>query len=346
MALTPTPTSVTPGFVLTGTQGYPMPWISSAMLQFDPALQQLIADRVFPFFGVQQKQGEIPRIRREDFLRVRPAAQQEMAIGAAYERDVQRTDNIPFNCGKFGKEGQVTQESQAFFRQIFDAQLMMAKRIFGQLALEREALVASMLFNTTTWPVSGTTGVDVSSTAPWTTLTTDIPTAMAAAITQFQLNCGLKPNAIILNSQLLRYIANNSVVKGRFTVTPNAQIAANVTLSKEMLVENFATIFDPSIKHVLEAGAIYNKAGEGQTMSGGYVWSSDYVMLARIAETEDMTEPCLGRTMRWNVMDNTGQEFFGYPEPQTDSDIIKGRSYKREIVLDSAFGYLMKVSTL
>ena len=85
-------------------------------------------------------------------------------------------------------------------------------------------------------------------------------------------------------------------------------------------------------------------------MSGSYVWSSMYCMLARIAETEDMTEPCIGRTLRWDAMDATGLEVYGYPEPQTDSQIIKVRQYLDEgpsgsplPFIDSLFGDLIAV---
>ena len=48
------------------------------------------------------------------------------------------------------------------------------------------------------------------------------------------------------------------------------------------------------------AGGIKNTAKKGQSAAISRIWSDSYVMICRVAETNDPKEPCIGRTFMWS----------------------------------------------
>ncbi len=101
-----------------------------------------------------------------------------------------------------------------------------------------------------------------------------------------------------------------------------------------------ASAFD--VENVLVSGTAKNSAKEGQTATIASTWTDSKVLVARIATTNDLKEPCLGRTFHWA---EDGSQPLGMIESYRDetvrSDIIRVRHEVAEKVIYPAAGYII-----
>jgi len=89
------------------------------------------------------------------------------------------------------------------------------------------------------------------------------------------------------------------------------------------------------------AGAQYNSANEGQAASLAAVWSDSYAMLAYVARTDDIQEPCLARTFHWGGDGSTvGGSMESYRDEPVRADIIRCRHDVQEYIINPLAGFL------
>lgn len=317
----------------TGSTARPKPEIARALMEFNPDDQLFIADAVAPKIPSRKKEGTMMFLKREDFTRLEST---EVAPGAAYGRGHFRTSATTFNCIKYGQESAVTDEDREIYGDSFDAELVAGKRAYGAVLIDRESRVKDLIFNTTTW--TGASLYTDNSGAPWDAAASGAIAQVQAAMEAVRTNCGYWPNALILNVVQLQNLTNNTGIIAKF---PGAAL-----ITFNMVQNALASIFHPALKKLIIAGGVYNSAKEGQDYSGADIWTDDYAMVAKVATSNDPAEACVARTVTWSGLMGMPEnliEVSSYREDQSDSDVIKVRTYLDEIVVDSAFAHLMKV---
>jgi hypothetical protein len=202
---------------------------------------------------------------------------------------------------------------------------------------EREARLAAATFNTTTW-TGASLYTDLSGTAPWGTVATDVVSGVNAAKQKVHLNSGLRPNALILNTVNVDRLLANTTIRAHFPGAPR--------ITREMLKASLVSIF--GLQYLIEAAAVKNTADEGQSHVGAYVWSNLYVGVARVVPPgAPLPTPGLMRTMKWACLMgvNADMNVVMYRENQTKSDVVQSDWYLDELVLGTAYMHLLKVST-
>lgn len=318
--------------VHTGAVELPKPFVAKALMEWAPDDQLYAADQVLPMSGVQVQDGTLPIVQREDMLRIENT---ELAPGATYGRVTFREKGLQFHCVKNGLEGPVTDEDRALYKTAFDVELVKAKQVKTMLDVKREARVAAAIF-AATWTGGGATLYTDVTAAPWTTAASDPFTQIEAAVERVRLNSGMLPNALIMNTTNVGRLLFNTVVRARY---PGAAI-----ITRQMLKDTLAQLF--GIQEIIECGAVYNSAAEGAAFVGANIWSNLYCGVARVCKSADLSEPGLGRTIRWDAVmgGEASIEVLTYREPQSDSDIIKVRNYLDELVLGAAYMHLLKVA--
>lgn len=319
--------------VHTGSVAIPKPWVAKALMEWTPDDQVYAADKVLPMSGVQVQDGTLPIVQREDMLRIENT---ELSPGATYGRVEFREKGLQFHCVKNGLEAQITDEDRALYKTAFDVELVKAKQVKTMLAMKRESRVAAAVFSAS-WTGGGATLYTDVTAAPWTTVGSDVFSQVEAAVQQVRLNCGMLPNALIMNTTNISRLTANTVIRARY---PGAGI-----ITRQMLTDTMAALF--GIQTIIECGAVYSSAAEGQAFVGANVWSNQYCMVARVCRTADLSEPGLGRTIRWDAVQggDSNIEVLTYREEQTDSDVIKVRNYLDELILGTAYGHLLRVAT-
>jgi len=309
----------------------PAPWLAKAINQFVPDADAYAAFKVAPTINSTGDIGTLPIVPRETL--VADGSTTRRAPGSAYKRDALATEGLPYAVVGYGKEIPVPEEHIAQYGGIMNAMKVAAGKIKTAAFTDLEARMAAMIFNTTTWTGAGL--YTDNSGAPWDTAGSDIVGQIDAAKEKIRVGTGMKPNALILShTQWRNVVYKNTYIKGLMTGLgiPTPDVIMNIV--KELL----------QLDKIIVAGAVKNSAKEGQTASMADVWSDDYAMVARVANTNSPEENCVARTIQWSAMGSgTDMSTNIYKEPQTKSQVVQGDVYLDELVVDAPLGHLMKV---
>lgn len=313
----------------TGSTARPKPELSRALMEFDLDLQKYVASAILPIFPSKVQEGTITVVRREDLLRHENT---KLAPGSTYGRGALRTEATTFACIKYGHEQQVTDEDREIYKTAFDAEVVKAKSALHKVLIDREVRTETLIMNTSTW--TGAALYTDNSSNPWDDVSKDIIGQVMAAIEKVRAGSGEKANALVLSTVQVNNVLQNTAIKARFP--------GSAVITRELILNNLVSIF--GLEKLVECSGVYNSAAENQDAVMTDIWSDDYAMVARLATTpDDLSEHCLGRTLRWMGDSGDGVDVSMYREPQTDSDVVKARAFYDEKVLDIYCGHLMKV---
>lgn len=312
-----------------------------SLQEFDLAANEggFIATRVMPVFEAAKASGNFGIIPVEQLLQEREVLR---AAGSGYSRGKWQFEPATYSTQEYGAEEPVDDNNATNYRDYFDAEMVAAARARSALLVGLEMRAADLLFNATTWNgASLTTGI----TNEWDKNHTSdaVPIDdVEAAVNKVYDGSGLWPNALIINRKVFRNLRNLDQITERI----QSAGAGAPTKPSDITAQMLAMCFD--LKYVLVAGGTKNSANEGQALSAAQIWSSEYAMVARIAETNDIAEPCVGRHFHWSedgsTIEGTVED---YREEQTRSNIIRNRHQVGSKVLYVQAAHLLSnVTTL
>lgn len=121
-----------------------------------------------------------------------------------------------------------------------------------------------------------------------TATSTPIPCpASKKAKEHFRYAVGLKPNALVMDEDVLRHISMCEAVMERVKYTsPNA-------IRGQLTIEQLKAYF--GVENIVVAGAVFNSAKKGKPKQIEAIWPKDKVLLARLSSGgQDLKEPSLG----------------------------------------------------
>ena len=295
--------------------------------QFEAVAQRegYIAQRVLPFFPVALQSAPFPKLKVESVLR---DTKTRRAPGAAYERTGGEFDQDSYATEEHGLEDVVDDRERRMYAQSLDLGMVASQRIANILAAEAEKRAAALLFNSSTWTGSALT---TSVLTEWSTVASATPTAdVAAAMEKVRTGSGVNPMRLVgicdwtvfKNLRRCADIKNDIKYAGIDDPTMPWEDAARV-IAKAL-----------GLRELIVAGGIKNTAHRGLSRSLSSIWDDEYFMIAKIAETADLREPCVGRTFAWEgdgaVAAGTFEE---YREEQTRSQVFRARHDVLEKVL-------------
>jgi len=290
----------------------------------------LIATRVLPVFESTKGSGTFGRITIESLLQSRNV---DRAPGGGYSRANWQFTKDTFATVDRGAEERVDDEEARLYAEYFDAELMAADRARAAVLLAQEQRAAALLFNGTTWTGSALTGA---AAVEWDTWATSTPIVdVDLAVKAIWANSGLRANALILNWEARRNLANSDEIIDRIKYSglqdPNQGAITDRALAQAL-----------GIEQLIVAGSPKNTAEEGQAAVVGHNWSNEYVMVARVAMSADIREPCVGRTIHWA---EDGSQIGGLVESYRDeaarSDIVRVRHQVMEKRLHTEAAFLI-----
>lgn len=261
--------------------------LGSTFEEFDLRMNQMgfIGAKVLRPRVVGKNAADVGKVKIEQLLQNKSTRR---TPGTAFARDTWEFDRFAYAVGFYGKEEPLPDEQLAMYSDIVDAEGISAARAEDAVLGEFERDVASAVYSTGTWTGAGLT---TAITNEWDDFTNATPVNdVSAAIEKVAVASGLQANALILNRFQYRNLlqCNEIVDRVKYTRTPTAVELRNI----------LADLFD--LKYILVAGGFKNTANEGQDASISRIWSDEYVMVAKVAETDDPREPCVGRTFIWS----------------------------------------------
>jgi hypothetical protein len=290
-----------------------------------------IALRALPPLDVMSQAGTFGKIPIEQLLKVRTTAR---APGSNYARGDWTFTTDSYTCSENGSEEPVDDREAKMYANYFDAEQIAARRALDAILRNQEIRTAALLFNTTTY-----TGASLTTAAgtPWTTVATAVPiTNVEAAVVKVYDNTGVWPNCLIISRKTFRTLRNVTQVIDRIA----ASGAGNPTKASDITVQMLSAVFD--LPYILVAGGTKDSATEGQASTPAPIWSSTQAMVCRIAETNDVREPCIGRTFHWSEDGSSiGGTMETYRDEPVRSDVVRARHDTHEKILYTEMGHLL-----
>lgn len=309
------------------------PDLAGSVTEFDLAADRagFIGYKVLPIFEVAKQAGVFGQIPLAQLLQARDL---ERAPGSGYSRGQFTFTTGSYSTHEYGAEEPVDDREAAMYVDYFKAEVVAAQRAIDAVLREAEKRVAAAIFNTTTWTGSSlTTAVST----PWSTSATATPIAdIEAAVRKVWDNTGLWPDTLIISRRKFRDLRLCAEVRARISASGagDNDRAANIT------VEQLAEVFD--LPKILVAGGAKNTANENQTAAIASIWSNTQAMVCRTSSSDDIREPCLGRTFHWGEDgSDAGGTFESYREESIRADIVRCRHDVVEKVLITNAGHLL-----
>lgn len=289
------------------------------------ATQGFIGHQVLPPFNTVLQSSQYPVIPAEAILET---ADTQRAPRTAYARGDWEFDFKDYTCKENGWEEPLDDTEAALFSRYFDAETVAVQRATLMVLRSQERRVAAKVMDTNTF-----------SNAPaahaWNSYADADPLAdVNKAKEHFRYSVGLKPNALIMDEDVLKHISMCDAVMDRIKYSsPNA-------IRGELTLEQLKAYF--SVPTIIVAGAVYNKAAKRKNKEIATIWPTDMIMLACLSGGgQNLKEPCLGRTFLWEE-DSPGMlTTEQYREEQTRSDIYRVRQNTDECIQFTGAGYII-----
>jgi hypothetical protein len=307
------------------------PDLAGSLMEFDLAADRLgfIASRVLPVVEVAKASGTFGKIPLAQLLQTRET---KRAPGSGYSRGNFTFDDASYSCEEHGAEEPVDDREAAMYSEYFDAEQIAALRAYDAVLRNAEIRAAALLFNATTFASYKTTcGTE------WSTIATATPlTNVETAVRAVWARTGLWPNALICSRTVFRNLRLCTQVKEAI----QSAGAGNATKPTDITPAMLAQVFD--LDEVIVAGSPKNSAKEGQTVSVAEIWDDEYAMVARVARSSDMREPCIGRTFHWSEDGSSiGGTVETYRDEPVRSNIVRVRHDVDELLLITAAAQLL-----
>lgn len=309
------------------------PDLGASFTEFDLEMDRrnFVALRVLPVIEVMKSAGKFGKIPIEQLLQNRETSR---ASGSGYSRNKWTFTDASFSTEEHGAEEPVDDREADLYRDYFDAEQISAQRAFDAVLRNAEKRVADLIFNPTTW-----TGAPLTTavTNEWDDAASAVPiTDVEAAVRKVYDGTGLWPNALIVNRRVFRNLRNSDQIIDRIA----SQGAGSPTKPTDITAAMLAAVFD--LPNIIVAGGSKNTANEAVAATPTQIWSDEYAMVCRVAETNDIREPSLGRTFHWGEDGSTiGGTIESYRDETVRSDVIRVRHDVDESVLYVQLGHLL-----
>lgn len=311
------------------------PDLAGGFLEFDLAMERegFIGLDVLPVFETPTANGNFGRIKLEQLLQDRDTTR--TATGG-YNRATWDFDPDSYVTAEHGAEEPVDDKEEKMYANYFDLEMVSAGRAFDAVLRGQERRTAAKIFDPTVWTGGSLTAAVA---APWTKANVDSATPIDDinnGRTNVWQNCGLWPNALILNRFVFNQLRTMTQVKENIM----ARGAGFPVRARDITREQLAAVFD--VDYVLVAGSARNTANEAKARVLTPIWSSSYVGVARLCTSTDIREPGIGRTFHWGEDGSTiGGTFETYRDEVVRGDVVRVRNQTDEHLLYKECQFLL-----
>jgi len=301
------------------------------MFQFDQRMNQqgFIGHMVAPVFESAEQAGTYGLIPLKQLLK-------EPEIGRNSRGEYNRTnftfEDTTFATKEHGIEIPVDDRQARIYREFFDFEVVAAGSALDIVMRASEKRIADMIFNATTFTSQKTT-----ITHEWDDFTNAVPIDdVNAAVTTIWNRTGIWANALIINRHVFRNLRQCDQITDKIA---SSGAGSSVEPGK-ITVAQLASCFD--LPKIIVAGSARDSANEGQAASISSVWSGEYAMVARLAETNNIEEPCLARTIHWGEDGSSiGGSFETYYEDRVRGNVLRVRHETQEKLQYTEMGQLL-----
>lgn len=309
------------------------PDLGGSMEAFDVVLERsnYIGYQILRPFEASRQSGPYGKITLEAMLQ---NPEVKRASDGGYSRRQWSFEDANYATKEYGLESAIDQRRSRIYRSYFDAELVTARIVLADVLRAAEIRIADKVFDAATF---SPTAVGVA----WSTPATAVPiTDVKSKIEAIWGACGLWPNAVVMSRKVFRNLRECAQVIERIHATG----AGDKVRAKDITPAQIAALFD--VDFVLIGGGAKNTAKEGQTAVIAEIWDDEYVGIGRIATTDMIEEPCIGRTFHWA---EDGSQIGGaietYGESRVRGDVVRVRHEVDEHIIHApCWGLLSNIT--
>lgn len=299
-----------------------------AEARFAELSQGFAATQIFPVTQVPRVSGTFGKIKLEEWLSASMTLTR--ASGAGYQRLPQTFTTDTYACEEYGIEVPVDDREKAMYSGFLQAEQFAVDKAIHSILVEAEKRVAAILFSAT---YTGNAALsNAVNAAAWSSTGNPLYDVRVAK-NDFFLNTGYQPNVLLVNEYVLNVMRQNSNVTAAIASSGAGSPIGVGQITAQQIAEAVG------VDRVIVAGGAKQGTSAGLA---GYIWSSSYAMLLRVATTGDLSEPCIGRTFHWS---EDGSSVAGrvetYREEAKRADIIRVRHDIDEKLLHTEMGFLI-----
>lgn len=295
-----------------------------------PEAWSFVGLKAAPAMQVAKQSGTFGKVEIAEMLK-----NQSMDRGAngAYSRSDTKFTTDTYSTREMGGEERVDHRDAAMFADYGQAEALAAQRLRRRLASVMETEITALLDSTATF-------ADAAAAAAWSTQASADPLEDIVEAQQAVLAAsGQFPDTMILTlTKLLDLIQVDAVVERLKYWGGQDPSARNMMKNLDILAAAL------NLKQIFVAGAYRNSADEGQAVTLAKHWTDANVMICKVAQTNDIREPCVARTFFWT---GDGAPMNGevlmesYDEPQTRSTILRVRAEIGPKIMYPETGYII-----
>jgi len=280
--------------------------------------QGFIADRVFPYFHVSAQSADYPVLPAKATFNVHDT---QRASGGNYQRVSEEFEFGHYKTNENGLEYPVDDRFSSMYGGLFNYESSISTLLMDKILRAREARVAAKVFNSRNYAHTDAAKV-------WTDTTADLKADVDARREALRSR-GIDANLLIVNWANFQAMCKNAkVIEAVRDIFPDAAKSGTVS------IKHLETYLDVNLA---VAGALQNTAKKSKAAALANIWSSDFAMLACVAEgpDTDVLAPCIGRTFCWNEGASEDVIVEEYRENSSRASILRVRHDSSEHLLCS-----------
>lgn len=321
MAISPT---------ISSTPGTLRPDLAGMFQEFDVEanMQGFIATQIFPVIEVALQSDTFSIMPIEEMLKYITDAQLIRASGAPYGRIQFGFEPTTYATTERGIEGPIDHRQARLYRHYLDAEVAIIRILRHIIMLNMEMEAVEKIFNPATWTPDAVTNEwdDWANATPIVDVTTKKHAIREA--------CGLAPNTIVMSYKVFDHVRNCAEILDRIK-------AVREVTPQKVTINDLRAAFE--IEKVLVGKGTKKTTQEGVTPPAfADIWDDQYIWIGRTADTNDIQEPCVGRTFHWSEDGSSmGGTIETYGENPIRGDVARVRNERQMKVIYTACGGLL-----
>jgi hypothetical protein len=290
-----------------------------------------IADKVFPQFGVDLKDGTYPKFTLDGGSELLDGDVTERAPGGAYGRVSRQFVMDTYSTKDRGVEEPVDVTQSKEFKRFFDAEVVMSKLCLRRMKIAAEIRAAARLIDTAAFATNN--ALVTYTAAHLADGTVDPVTDILGAIDRLN-GRGYMPNTILLSHYVFTYLRRSAKMQN--FIRGNRPSDSEIHITDKMLAEAFG------VEQVLVGRAPKNVARKGKATSVSAIWPTTHIWVGEL-KGGDPHEGGAGRTFVWNEEGGlyVTETYF---EDKIRSEIVRVRQHTIEKIVDGLSGELIATS--
>lgn len=290
-----------------------------------------IADKVFPVYQVDARQGTYPKFQLADSQRMNNDVSPREPRSSAQEV-IRKFTTDTYDCQEYRLRELVDDSERADNARFFDQEVLAAQFCGEQLRLGHEARVAAAVMNSSNFTATAASVAYTETNIATINFAKDLQAAMERGIL-----LGEAYDTVVLSNTLFNQIGRSTLfqnyVRGNITAT------TNTVLAPEQIM---AALKGFGIQNTLVAKAAKNSNKKGQTYSGSMVWGNTYIWVGKVRGGDPFAGGA-GRTLAWSEFGSLWNTK-SYRQADDIGDYVEVMQATSEKVINGNSGQLITTS--